>query len=168
MKKRQRFGSCCWWRRKSWSRPSPCSFAFRQDGRSLDSGDLGKFPEVNEEPSTRSVVLRSPSLNPSPSSTPLASEKRSLWGSRHYSGVHIIVIAAKENFLTQEQVVICRVNVDSVRGYLAQISSCQVWRSKNEVWWEVWGGNCTTQVRIGYLSRKVNWNCSFLDTSCRW
>ena len=53
-------------------------------------------------------------------------------------------------------------------GYLAQILSCQVWRSKRGVWWEVWGGNCTAQVRVGCLSRIVNWNCSILDRSCRW
>ena len=64
-----------------------------------------KFPEVNEEPSIRSVVLRSPSLNPSPPSTTSTSEERRLRGSSICSGVDTIVIAAKNNYLNQWQVV---------------------------------------------------------------
>ena len=37
--------------------------------------------------------------------------------------MHTIVIAAKKNCLTHWQVVICRVNVDGVKGYLAKSSA---------------------------------------------
>ena len=69
--------------------------------------------------------------------------------------MHTIVIAAKKNCLTQWQVVICRVNVDGVKGNLAK-SQAVIRRAKVRFAEKSEGEIILPKVQIGYLSRIVN------------
>ena len=62
--------------------------------------------------------------------------------------------------------VICRVNVDGVRGYLAK-SQAVIRRAKERFEEKSEGEIVLPKVKFGYLSRIVNLVSSILDTSCR-
>ena len=74
------------------------------------------------------------------------------------------MIAAKKSCLTQWQVVICRDNVDGVRGNLAK-SQAVIRRAKLGFKEKSEGEVVLPKVQIDYHSRIVKRVCSILDTS---
>ena len=85
-------------------------------------------------------------------STTSTIEERSLRGSKYCSGVHTIVIATEENYLTQWQVVYCRVNVEGVTGTLAK-SQAHTQRAQVRLEEKSEGEVILPTAQIGYLSR---------------
>ena len=61
--------------------------------------------------------------------------------------MHAIVIVAKKNCLTHWLVVICRVNVDGVRGYLAK-STAVIKRVKERLEVKSEGGDSAAQSQV--------------------
>ena len=72
------------------------------------------------------------------------------------------MIASKTNYLTQGQVVFCRVNVDGVKGNLAK-SQALTEKAKGSFSEKSEGEVILPTAQIGYLSRIVTQYCSILD-----